>query len=88
MDAFPHRGHEDNHVSYGACAGANKPFENIRMRIGSGPGHIDADLIAGIMRNEQFFYKQMLDSGQDHYVRNHILPQLDRHKYKSEISKI
>jgi len=68
---YPHRGHEDDHLSYGACAGANNPFENIRMRIGSGPGHIDPDLIAGIMRNEQFYYKQIGDAQQDHYVRNH-----------------
>ncbi len=68
---YPHRGHEDDHISYGACAGANNPFENLRMRIGSGPGHIDHDLIAGIMRNEQFFYKNIWDTGPDNYVRNH-----------------
>jgi hypothetical protein len=68
---FPHRGNEDDHVSYGACAAANNPFENIRMRIGSGPGHIDPNLIAGIMRNEQFFYKNVVDTGTDNYVRIH-----------------
>jgi len=68
---YPHRGHEDDRISYGACAGANNPFENIRMRIGSGPGHIDPDLIAGIMRNEQFYYKNFFDTGADNYVRKH-----------------
>jgi|GEM_PF-3337823 hypothetical protein len=68
---YPHRGREDDFVSYPACAAANMPFENIRMRIGVGPGHIDPNLIAGIIRNEQFFYKQLGDVGQDNYVRAH-----------------
>lgn len=71
LDGFPHRGHEDDHVSYGACAAANNPFENVRMRMGAGPGHIDPDLIAAIMRNEQFFYKNVVDTGTDNYVRIH-----------------
>lgn len=37
----PHRGREDDFVSYPACAAANMPFENVRFRIGQGPGHID-----------------------------------------------
>jgi hypothetical protein len=41
------------------------------MRIGNGPGHIAPDLIAGIMRNEQYYYKQGIDTGSDNYVRNH-----------------
>ncbi|MGH2507081.1 MAG: hypothetical protein ACRDHZ_06670 [Ktedonobacteraceae bacterium] len=67
----PHRGQEDNFISYGACAAANRPFENLRLRSGPGPGHIDPDLIAAMMRNEQFFYKQFGDTGTDNYVRNH-----------------
>lgn len=41
------------------------------MRIGSGPGHINPDLIAGIIRNEQFFYKNLFDTGPDNYVKTH-----------------
>jgi hypothetical protein len=71
MDVFPHRGKEDDFVSYGACTAANNRFENLRLRIGSGPGHIDPDLIAAMMRNEQFFYKNFVDTGTDNYVRKH-----------------
>jgi hypothetical protein len=70
-EIFPHRGREDDFVSYGACAAASKPFENVRLKIGAGPGHIDPDLIAAIMRNEQFFYKNLVDTGTDNYVRKH-----------------
>jgi hypothetical protein len=68
---YPHRGREDDFVSYPACTAASMPFENIRMRMGAGPGHIDPNLIAGMMRNEQFFYKQIGDVGTDNYVRVH-----------------
>jgi hypothetical protein len=67
----PHRGRENDFVSYPACSAANMPFENVRLRIGTGPGHIDPDLIAAMMRNEQFFYKQIGDVGQDNYIRKH-----------------
>ncbi len=67
----PHRGREDDFVSYPACAAAVMPFENVRIRMGEGPGHIDPDLIAAMMRNEQYYYKQLGDVGQDNYVRIH-----------------
>lgn len=70
-EIFPHRGREDDFVSYGACAAANNRFENVRMKVGTGPGHIDPDLIAAMMRNEQFFYKNFVDTGTDNYVRKH-----------------
>lgn len=70
-EIFPHRGREDDFVSYGACAAANRPFENVRLKIGTGPGHIDPDLIAALMRNEQFHYKNFVDTGTDNYVRKH-----------------
>ncbi len=67
----PHRGREDDFVSFPACAAAVMPFENVRIRMGEGPGHIDPDLIAAMMRNEQFYYKQIGDVGQDNYIRIH-----------------
>ena len=68
---YPHRGHEDDYVSYGVCVGACNRFENVRMRIGLGPGHIDPDLVAAIIRKEQVYYKQFFDTGTDNYVREH-----------------
>lgn len=71
QNAFPHRGREDDYVSYGACAAANNRFDNVRIRIGQGPGHIDPNLIAAMMRNEQYHYKNFFDTGTDNYVRLH-----------------
>lgn len=67
----PHAGKEDDYVSYGSCRAANMRFPEISKRLGSGPGKIDPDLIAAVIRHEQEAYKQLYDSGQDNYVSKH-----------------
>lgn len=72
IDALhPHRGNEDAYISYQACAAANNAFGDIKTKIGTGKGHIDPYLIAGILRREQEFYKQGTDTGQDRYIQEH-----------------
>lgn len=68
---FPHRGREDEFIDYAACLKANKAFPELAKHVGDGPGKIDADLIAATMRNEQFHYVNVKDTGPDHYVRAH-----------------
>lgn len=67
----PHRGREDESVDFNACANANKAFPGLKKHIGNDPGKIDSDLIAATIRNEQFYYTNIKDTGPDHYIRAH-----------------
>ena len=67
----PHQGKEDDYVSYGSCRAANMRFEELNKRIGAGSGHVDPNLIAAVIRHEQESYKQLYDSGQDLYIKEH-----------------
>ncbi len=67
----PHAGKEDEFMSYSACLAANAEFPEIEKRIGLGSGHIDKALIAATIRLEVAYYKQVVDTGQDKYVREH-----------------
>lgn len=68
---FPHRGREDEFIDYDSCAKANKSFPELSKYLGDGPGKVDPDLIAATIRNEQFYYKNVFDTGPDHYIRAH-----------------
>jgi hypothetical protein len=63
----PHRGREDEFMDYTACKNANAAFMDLRKY----SGEIDPHLIAATIRNEQYFYKNGLDTGPDHYVAAH-----------------
>lgn len=69
--AFPHRGREDEFIDYDACSKANTAFPSLKKYIGDGLGKIDPDLIAATIRNEQFYYMNVKDTGPDHYVKAH-----------------
>ncbi|CAM5999221.1 unnamed protein product [Sphagnum balticum] len=67
---FPHQGREDKFMDYQACKYANAAFPNLSKHIGDQPQQIDPHLIAAVIRNEQFFYKNLLDTGPDHVVNS------------------
>ncbi len=69
--AYPHRGREDEFIDYEACAKANKIFPELKRHIGYGTGKVDSNLIAATIRNEQFYYMNVKDTGPDHYVQTH-----------------
>jgi hypothetical protein len=66
--ANPHRGREDEFIDYDSCAKANKAFPELAKQLGQDKGKIDPDLIASVIRNEQFNYGNIKDTGPDHYV--------------------
>lgn len=68
---YPHRGREDEFIDFDSCAKANKAFPELSKHIGDGPGKVDPDLIAATIRNEQFYYINVKDTGPDHYVKAH-----------------
>jgi hypothetical protein len=65
---FPHQGREDNFMDYQACKYATAAFTDLNKHIGDRPGQIDPHLIAAVIRNEQFFYKNFYDTGPDHFI--------------------
>ncbi len=71
----PRRGREDDFISLGACRAAGNRFKSLRMRMGLGPGHVDPDLIAATIRNEQHHFKQLYDTGTDNYVQSKDSPE-------------
>lgn len=68
---YPHRGREDKFIDFDASSKANKAFPELAKYIGDGPGKVDPDLIAATIRNEQFYYVNVKDTGPDHYIRTH-----------------
>lgn len=68
---YPRRGREDDFVDFDACAKANKDFPVLAKYIGDGEQQIDPDLIAAIIRNEQYYFDNATDAGPEHYVRKH-----------------
>lgn len=68
---YPHQGIEDDFIDYETCAKANKVFPLLAKYIGDRPGKIDSDLIAAIIRNEQFYYVNIKDTGPDNYIKAH-----------------
>jgi hypothetical protein len=67
---FPHRGTEDKFMDYQACKYANAAFPDLSNHIGDEPTQVDPHLIAAVIRNEQYFYKNLLDTGPDHVVNS------------------
>jgi hypothetical protein len=67
---FPHRGTEDRFMDYQACKYANAAFPELNRHLGDKPTQIDPHLIAAVIRNEQYFYKNLLDTGPDHVVNS------------------
>jgi hypothetical protein len=66
---YPHRGREDDFINFEACRQANKLFSSLARHIGNSPANIDPDLIAATIRNEQYHYHNLKDTGPDHYIR-------------------
>ena len=59
----PHRGIEDQYVDYRACDQAYSAFPQLRQLDPTvGPPAINRDLIAAMIRNEQFYYTQIKDT--------------------------
>jgi len=69
--SHPHRGREDEFIDFDACGKANKAFPELAKYVGDGPGKVDPDLIAATIRNEQFYYVNVKDTGPDHYIQKH-----------------
>jgi hypothetical protein len=68
---FPRRGREDECVDYAACDKASGAFPDLKKYIGDQQGQVDPHLVAAIIRNEQFYYKNFYDTGPDHYAKAH-----------------
>lgn len=68
---YPHRDREDEFIDYDACAKANKVFPALARHIGDSNRMVDPDLIAAVIRNEQFFFDNRKDSGPENYAQKH-----------------
>ncbi len=67
----PHRGREDDFIDYGAAFASNQMFPEISSQLGQEKGQIDPYLVAAVIRNEQYYYKNVVDTGPDHYIQKH-----------------
>jgi hypothetical protein len=69
---YPRRGREDKFISHEGAAAAMNTLPQLRQLDPEvGPPAINRNLIAAIVRNEQYYYDNRKDPGPDEYVRQH-----------------